>query len=347
MMSKTQRIEALVSLGYTDREAEFLCLAALHSGFFLRRHYLDFLGCQSGYADDILIGKVTRLGHGRVMTLRQTQLCHLSSRPFYAAIGEPDNRHRRMRSALSMRTKLMALDYVLANRLNRYLATEEEKVDYFYRELGVAAGSLPVKTYHAKKRDSTTERYFVDKFPIAIIGESSSAPAVVSFCYIDEGSVATPGFETWLNQYSGLFSALAHFRVVYVSTKDADFAGAKRLFRHFSRALSGPRQSLNRSLNDRLLRYFQLEDSVRSGDTPSLTADSLDELARLKLQFKELNDARTAHMFELWKQGGTDAVNRFLDRSPTPRPPREALFATFLLPHCYSFLFQERSEVNA
>ncbi len=42
-MSSAERIAALKGLGYTEREAAFLCLAALHGGYFLRRQY-----CGSG-----------------------------------------------------------------------------------------------------------------------------------------------------------------------------------------------------------------------------------------------------------------------------------------------------------
>jgi hypothetical protein len=46
---------------------------------------------------------------------------------------------------------------------------------------------------------------------------------VVSFCYIDDGVIATPGIETYLKQYMALFRALGRFRVVYVATKEYRF----------------------------------------------------------------------------------------------------------------------------
>ncbi len=341
MMTNEKRIQSLADLGYTEREAAFLCMAALQGGFFLRRQYLDFLGAKSGYADDLLIQKIVNLSHGRIAVLLQTQLCHLSSRPFYTAIGEPDNRHRRMRSSLSMQTKLMALDYVLANRGHGYLATEEEKVDYFYRQLGVAASNLPVKTYHSSTNDATTEHYFVDKFPVAVIRESPAAAPLVSFCYIDEGSVATPGFETWLAQYARLFSCLDRFRVVYVATKEAYFEKAEKLFRHFSHTLPGVAPRAMGSFNDRLLRYFELENSFRKGDLSRLDAAKLDDLRRLRLEF---SDVKTERLFEVWRQAGPDAVVRYLDEIQPDLPPREALFSTCRLPWCYSFLFAHRRE---
>lgn len=165
--SNEDRIHALMNLGYLKREAEFVCLAALHSGFFLRRQYREYRGTKPGYADKHLLARLINLRHCRILTLGpRTQVCHLSSRPLYARIGEPDNRHRRMRSGLSIKVKLMALDYVLAHSEVPYLATEEEKVDFFCGRLGIGKSRLPTKTYRSKTGETTTDRYFVEKFPV-------------------------------------------------------------------------------------------------------------------------------------------------------------------------------------
>jgi hypothetical protein len=151
MITFDTRVQALRNLGYATREAEFLCLAALHSGYFLRRQYRAFLGTKPGAADDLLVAKIRNLGHGRVLTLGfKTQLCHLSARPFYRAIGQENNRHRRMRSDLSIKTKLMILDYVLASPGQTWLATEEERVDYFCCRLAIEPGVLPRKIYRSQ-----------------------------------------------------------------------------------------------------------------------------------------------------------------------------------------------------
>jgi hypothetical protein len=50
-MTNQERICNLKMLGYTDREAEFLCLAALHSGYFVRRQFLGFAGRERGKLD--------------------------------------------------------------------------------------------------------------------------------------------------------------------------------------------------------------------------------------------------------------------------------------------------------
>src|SRR2546425_9737908 len=62
-MSSSERIEALKSLGYTEREAAFLCLAALHGGYFLRRQYCDFIGKQIGGTAAALVEKLLAQRH--------------------------------------------------------------------------------------------------------------------------------------------------------------------------------------------------------------------------------------------------------------------------------------------
>jgi hypothetical protein len=49
-MTDAERINALQALGYNEREAAFLCLAALHSGYFLRRQYHSFASVNLTFA---------------------------------------------------------------------------------------------------------------------------------------------------------------------------------------------------------------------------------------------------------------------------------------------------------
>jgi hypothetical protein len=63
-MTDDERVAALWGLGYTEREAAFLVLAALHSGYFLRRQYLTFTGAYKGRVDDLLVRKVIERGLG-------------------------------------------------------------------------------------------------------------------------------------------------------------------------------------------------------------------------------------------------------------------------------------------
>ena len=170
-MTNPERIEALKRLGYTDREAAFLCLAALQGGYFLRRHYCNFIGKEIVGTVAALIEKLLAQQQDAAITaFNNTKIYHLGSRPFYAAIGETDNRNRREHSAALIKSRLLSLDFVLAHRDYRYLATEREKLDYFSGTLEIALSALPYKRYISLKTPSTTTRYFVDKYPIFITG---------------------------------------------------------------------------------------------------------------------------------------------------------------------------------
>jgi hypothetical protein len=96
-MTTEQRIESVERFGYSTREASFLVLAALHSGYFLRRQYCAHLGVGFGYPNDVLTSKLLRLGHAREVSLRYgRRLYRIHSKPIYAALEEVDNRNRRV-----------------------------------------------------------------------------------------------------------------------------------------------------------------------------------------------------------------------------------------------------------
>jgi hypothetical protein len=107
--------------GYSEREAGFLCLVGLQGGYFLRRQYSQFTGVRAGKADVSLVEKLLQKGHAiEIVGCRHGTVYHLDSRSFYAALAPGDNRNRRSRAARSIKTRLMALDYILDNPRPRY-----------------------------------------------------------------------------------------------------------------------------------------------------------------------------------------------------------------------------------
>src|SRR5690242_10717877 len=95
---------ALQRFGYTQLEAAFLRLAALHSGYFLRRQYAQFLGGKNNGNVTQLVQRALANAHVKTSTWRQnTQLYHLCTRSFYAALGQGDNRNRRPRALLAIK----------------------------------------------------------------------------------------------------------------------------------------------------------------------------------------------------------------------------------------------------
>jgi hypothetical protein len=142
--------------------------------------------------------KVLGKGHAAArMLLRNGRVYHLFSRLVYRAIGREHLRNRREHSVEHMRTKLAILDFVLGHLDYRYLETEDDKVAYFCRDLGIARFVLPVKHYAGAIRERTTARHFVDKFPMFFSPESSSPP-VVAFSFVDPGLLSLASFDTLL-----------------------------------------------------------------------------------------------------------------------------------------------------
>src|SRR5579863_4099649 len=199
-LADSERVAGLGCLGYTEREARFLCLAALHSGYFLRRQYREFLARDDGGSVAQLIEKALAREHVRVFTYHhKTQVYHLGARPFYTALGQPDNRNRRWHEPITIKARLMALDFVLAHREHFYLATEQEKLDYFTKTVGIDRDTLPGKLYRSALNGGNTARYFIEKYPLFFsepLSPGHPTPPVVSFGFVDEGAVTWSGFET-------------------------------------------------------------------------------------------------------------------------------------------------------
>src|SRR2546425_4362 len=163
-MPTPERMAALQTFGYDPGEARFLCIAALQSGYFVRRQYLAFLGGTKGSRDVVLLNKLKVNQHCRVLVFRHSRMVyHLSAKPLYDALGEKDNRNRREHQPTTIKNKLMGLDFVLDHPQHEYLATEREKLDYFVGSLKIAPEVLPTRWYESARGHGTTAKHFVDK----------------------------------------------------------------------------------------------------------------------------------------------------------------------------------------
>ena len=63
MIIPEDKIEALKVFGYTEEEARFLYLVAIHSGYFLARQFLGFVGAKRGYRSHSLNQKLISQSH--------------------------------------------------------------------------------------------------------------------------------------------------------------------------------------------------------------------------------------------------------------------------------------------
>lgn len=314
-------IENLNGLGYTEDEARFLYLVATHSGYFSTRQFLSFTHAKSGEKSMSFTQKVLGKGHATArLLLRNGRVYHLYSRLVYRAIGRENLRNRREHSVEHIRTKLTILDFVLAHLDYRFLETEGDKVSYFCKELGLKTSALPAKSYAGAIREKTTDRYFVDKFPMFFVPESSSSP-VVTFSFVDPGLLSLASFETHLLAYGDLFSNVPQVNFVYIATRPTHFEAARQLF------LAMAPRSMNPDPGVEGLRYFHYRHLWESNQCSKLNRDQIEFLNEATKRF---TDARTESLYLPWLEGQitVDVVTEAFRRLA---PKREVAFRTELV----------------
>ncbi len=325
-MTESQRVENIVRLGYTEREATFLCRAALHGGYFVRRQFLTFADCERGKVDTVLTEKALNAHHVKELVFRYKRTVYsFCSKPFFKALGNADNRNRRTHEIPTIKSRLIGFDFVLANPHIRFKATEAEKVAFFRDAMAIGIEHLPAKRYRASKAEiAPTERYFVDKFPIGIEPDPDAGERVV-FTYIDDGDHSTSGFESYLDHYRPLFARVPTFRLVYVSVNREHLDAAGRLFEDRIAGDSGPSQG--RREIDRLLRHFKDRYAYEQKDLSRFDQRKL-------IQFREdrrmFSSARYDALFESWRARGDSAVGAEVGAQNTPRSMGGVSFSTWL-----------------
>ena len=222
--------EALQYFGYTEEESRFLYLVATHSGYFTCQQFLQFIKTKPGKRSVTFARTVVEKKHASSKEyLRHGRVFHLFSRNLYESIGRENVRFRRVHSTEYIRTRLIALDFILRNQGFTYLESEEQKLSFFCDQMGIDKKILPHKRYSGAIKGDFTDRYFVDKFPMFYNPAASLSP-VVTFSFIDPGFESMDSFRTHLDTYLTLFTKLPQLRFYFVATRDPNFERAKKLF---------------------------------------------------------------------------------------------------------------------
>jgi len=260
MTIDAKRLSTLVQLGYTPEEARFLYIVATHSGYFTHRQFLAFSGTKPGKHSQKFLERLLTAEHATYRTHPSGgRVYHIFSRRIYKAIGRDDLRTRRKHQLEYIKTRMVALDFVLSHLDCEYLETEAEKVPFFESRFNLSRALLPSRTYTSKLSQNSSVRYFVDRFPIFLRNTSASTPTP-TFTYMDAGAATTQGFQTHLQAYRKLLRCLPHFEFIYVAPTDRFFAATAS---EFSRIVLGQPNPVS---NDRLLRYFRLRKTWEAGD---------------------------------------------------------------------------------
>jgi hypothetical protein len=325
--------DAVQDIGYTEREAAFLSLVAWHGGHFVSRQFIEFAGASQGSAVMRLIRKGRKNRHLRTTVyLGKTQVHHLYSRPFYEAMGDPDNRNRRRRSPGQIKWRLMCLDYVLANRHVPFLVREEQKVRYF-TNLGVWCSLFPRRTYRLNGGKDRTEIYFSDKLPLCLLPDD---PPLACFCYVEAGlHHSVGGFSTFLFQYRDLLSEIRRFRIVYAAETERNFGRARRGFSKLLKSLQPGGEPRVDPVTLSLLEFVRLESLYRKQEFSQLTRDEITRLKRARRRFQGEEVNRLLQLFQL---EGKKAVVAERDLRGLNHVPPQGEFSTHLLNHSYGFL---------
>jgi len=262
-------------------------------------------------------------------------LHHVASYQLYRAVADPDCRHRRERALWAVRKKVMALDYVLAHRGERFLATGAQKLAFFSGELSLSPSCFPSKAYRVTGSDRLTRRYFVDRFPIHVASDDAGRFPVVSFCYIDDG-LSLSGFKTYLDRYQTLLAVLGRFRIVVASPGEYRRSRAERVSSAFGAVLKQRRAEIIANLESKRRDYFRVRYAFERKDYRGITKADLDRFRRLR---NELESAEIDADYESWKRDG-DSSTATSGREWVPSDsPFDPIFSFSLLDHDYQQFF--------
>lgn len=209
-MTFDDRVAAIASKGYTDRQARFLVTVLLHSGVCMVRQYCEFSGIARGQKTQDFFSTLLARKHASFTTdpYQRTRIFHVQHRSLYEAIGQENNRNRKPVPVGAAIERLMLLDAVIGSRDLDWLATEQDKLAHFTRMFGttIRREELPRLVFGEPPR--TTTRYFPDKLPIGV----SSDGQVRVFTFLVTGDDARD-FRKFLQRHAELLRGLPAWRV--------------------------------------------------------------------------------------------------------------------------------------
>ena len=326
MKFPTQHIQKLRSFGYTEREARFLNIVAIHSGYFTQTQLCPYVANRSGRATRSFTSRLLSRKHVRERKYQNNaSVYHLAHRNIYQAIERENIRNRRSHTFDFVKTRLAMLDFVLAHLEFDYFEGEAEKVQYFEQHFEIRPQDMPGRTYRGANKVPDTIRYFVDKFPMFLDSTVAGEP-LVTFTFIDSGFGNLDAFRTHLDAYATFLSRVPRFAFVFASPAQKLFDPAQKRFQNKTNPPTG-------KLSEQVARYFTLRANWE--------AKRYELLKDADIEF--MNHARqcfTGETFESafaeWKVGCLNERNLLAVLESPTRHKQEIRFSTYLLPRDYS-----------
>lgn len=314
-------------MGFNQRQAMFLTLVALHSGYCLRRQYASFAGVAYGknvrdFLDDLVARALARR-----LTFRRDRghIYHLFSRSLYDALQQGDNRNRRHASPALIARKLMLLDYVLDHPEREWLVTEDEKVDFFSNTLRVPTYALPHRTYQSTRRTTgSTLRYCVQKLPIFVTRD----PLNVHFvCLATDPSARD--IALFVREHLSLTSQLAAstlvvLRPAHISSDD--------VCRAAHAVAVGSCAAPTSPLDPPAIRwYFDARRRIERGDLRTMSVDDIQRYRQCRLRAAGTLESA----YHQWAECGYPAFERAEDLLHPSQATAHSKLLVVTLPHRY------------
>ena len=335
MKIQQEHLTAIKSFGYTEREARFLYIVAVHSGYFTQAHLRQFSGNRSGRTVRAFVKRALEEKHVKESKHQNNaRVYQLTYKPMYVAIGRANIRNRREHSFDFIKTKLACLDFIIAHPHHDYFEGEADKVQYFQDHFQIRPQEMPGKTYAGANRVPDTIRYFVDKFPM-FLDEAGTGRTVLTLTYVDPGIGHLSDFNTHLDAYSGFLKRLPLFAFVYAGPRTAFFSKAEELFRGAIDPQTG-------KLSSQLARYFALRATWEAKRYETLTNSDLEFLNHARQCFP---GEAFESAYKKWQTGEISEKQLVAEIESRPSHRQEVQFKTCLLPRDYT-LFGQNSKVT-
>jgi hypothetical protein len=326
-MTFEERVQALQPLGLTPRQTRFLVTVALHSGYCLRRQYATFAGIQYGavvrqfFEELVRRDLVTRVAYRR----NRGFLYHVQSRPLYRAIGQEDNRNRKVSSPALIARKLMLLDLALSEPDASWYVTETDKVALFTEDYRVPRASLPQRRYVGGGAEAgETTRYFVHKLPIFLAGD----PPIPHFVWLETG-LRDEGCASFLRDHGPLLSHLPAWGLVATApAAAADVAHCERAFRRMTQHGQAWASGLD---PDQLAWYCRARRAIEQQQFAHL---SIPDVTRFRELHARIDSPAMDALYHDWRADGDVVLAPRAAEDRLPMSPGH--FLVRLLPHSYS-----------
>lgn len=291
-MTPEERVLAVRGMGFTEREARFLVAVMLHAGVCLSRQYCAHAGLVRGeQTHDFFKALVAkRLATTYPTAHRGTFIYHVHGKRLYRAIGEAENRHRRVVTLARAIERLMLLDAVLCSPEYVWLATAREKIDHFERVTSLHADAMPQLVFG--KGAARQVRYFPDKLPIGYMpGDHTHV-----LLYGLTGETPLP-FRRFLHRHAELLRALRAWEIrLLVPPHLAEHVS------HFELAAGEElEQPLAPTTAHDLRWYFEQRQRADAGQP-------VEDQARFDTLVRTFRRQRDWALYRSWKRDGDGAV---------------------------------------